>query len=220
VSTTQSLDFRFGHLGALPSRVVLTPGDGYNGQFDPCAGLPICSLSAPILQVSLVDLIDEFRMKKLRDVFAYWVGLDRDNCELVRAGLLRFRRPQSYETNKVPSTDTQLDLSYIDDQILKRGLLRLAEAVECIGGQLALPHCGNYAFGLEAALLLDRIQTTFPDVFEGNHFWQTRVPGSLNQFVVTRLRQALGGTGYHYSGLDAVEEALANLPLVQKYLEK
>jgi hypothetical protein len=73
--------------------------------------------------------------------------------------------------------------------------------------------------GLEAALLLDRIQKEFPGAFEGNHFWQTRIPGSLNVYVVTRLAQALGGTGYHYSGLDAVEDALANIPLVQRYLE-
>jgi hypothetical protein len=210
--------FQIWALGALPSRVQLVPGDGHNGKFDPCAELPICSLSAPILQVNLLDLTDDIRMKQLRDVFAYWVGLDRDNCELVRAGLLRFRRPQSYETNKVPVTNTQLDLSYTDHEILKRGLFRLAEAIECIGGQLAHPYRGNYAFGLQAAMLLDRIQKEFPRVFESNPFWQHRVPGLLNQFVVTRLRQ-VHGTGYHYIGLDAVERALANIPLVRKYLK-
>jgi len=183
------------------------------------ARLPICSVSAPILQVSLRDLSDDIRMRELRDVFSFWVGLDRDNCELVRAGLLRFRRPQSYKTNKMPVTNTQLDLSYIDHKILKRGLLRLAEAIECIGGQLAHPYSDNRAFGLDAAMLLDRIQREFPDVFEGNHFWQTRVPGSLNMFVITRLKEAYGN-GYHYGGLDAVETALANVPLVKKYLEK
>jgi Domain of unknown function (DUF4365) len=194
--------FQIWALGALPSRVELRPGDGRTGEFDSCAGLPICSLSAPILQVSLRDLTDDVRMKELQDVFNFWVGRDRDNCELVRAGLLRFRRPQSYETNKMPATTTQLDLSYIDRTILKRGLLRLAEAIECIGGQLAHPYSGNRAFGLDAAMLLDRIQREFPDVFEGNHFWQMRVPGSLNMYVITQLRESFGN-GYHYSGLDA-----------------
>jgi hypothetical protein len=205
----------------LPAQVEFRPGDGdgHNGTFDPCFGLPIVSLSAPILQVNLADLTDEDRMKQLRDVFAYWVGLDRDNCELVRAGLLRFRRPQSYETNKMPSTNVQLGLSYVDDQILKRGLSRLAEAIECIGGQLAHPYRSNYAFGLEAAMLLDRIQKEFPSAFEGDHFWNTRIPGLLNMYVVSRLRQAIGNTGYHYSGMDAVETALANVPLIQRYLK-
>jgi Domain of unknown function (DUF4365) len=210
--------FQIWALGALPDRVRLIPDDDGNGTFDPCAELPICSLSAPILQVNLQDLTDDVRMNQLRSVFAYWVRLDRDNCELVRAGLLRLRRPQSYETNKLPSTDTQLELLYTDSHILNRGLFRLAEALDCIGGQLAHPTRGNYAFSLDAALLLDRIQKEFPGVFEGNHFWQTRVPGLLNMFVVTRLRQAYG-TGYHYSGLDAVEKALDNIPLVKKYLE-
>jgi hypothetical protein len=211
--------FQIWALGPLPTCVELSPGHGHKGDFDCCAELPTCSLSAPILQISLSDLTDDVRMRQLRDVFAYWVGLDRDNCELVRAGLLRFRRLFSYETNKAPSTNTQLDLSYVDNDILKRGLLRLAEAIECIGGQLAHPYRGNYTFGLEAALLLDRIQNEFPEVFEDNHFWNTRIPGAMNHYVITRLRQ-LHGTGYHYSGLDAVEAALANVPLVQKYLDK
>ena len=202
----------------MPSRVELRPEEGHRGQFDSCAALPICSLSAPILQVSLGDLTDDDRMRQFRDVFSYWVALDRENCELVRAGLLRFRRPLSYETNKAPSTNTQLDLSYPDDEVLKRGLFRLAEAIECIGGQLAHPHRDNRAFGLEAAMLLDRIQKEFRDVFEGNPFWSTRVPGLLSAYVVTRLMQAYGSR-YYYSGLDAVENALANVPLVQKYLK-
>ena len=120
----------------------------------------------------------------------------------------------------MPSTDSQLDLSYTDNKILKRGLFRLAESIECIGGQLSHPHRSNYAFGLEATLLLDRIQREFPGVFKGNHFWEhTRVPGLLRQFVVTRLKEA-HGNGYVYSGLDAVEAALANLPLVKTYLKK
>jgi Domain of unknown function (DUF4365) len=210
--------FQIWALGDLPSCVEMRPGRGRNGRFDPCCRLPTCSLSAPILQVSLRDLTDDVRMRQLREVFGYWVGLDRDNCELVRAGLLRFRRPGSYETNKMPSTDTQLDLSYIDQEILKRGLLRLAEAIECIGGQLAHPYTDNRAFGLEAAMLLDRIQREFPGVFKGNQFWHTRVPGSLNMFVVTALNRAYGN-GYHYSGLDAVEAALAKVPIVETYLK-
>jgi hypothetical protein len=212
--------FQIWALGTLPARVELTPGDGDNGDFDPCAALPICSLSAPILQVSLADLTDEVRMKELRGVFAYWVGLDRDNCELLRAGLLRFWRPARYKTNETPSTNTQLTLWYTDDQVLKRGLFRLAEAIECIGGQLAHPSRGNYAFGLEAALLLDRIQKEFPGVFEGHSFWDFRVPGELYTSVVNKLWQAFGATDYVYSGLDAVEEALANIPLVHTYLSR
>jgi hypothetical protein len=212
--------FQIWALGALPDRVKLTPEDGTDGKFDACADLPNCCLSAPILQVDLADLSDEVRMEKLRGVFDYWVSLDRGNCEFVRAGLFRFRRPGSYKTNETPSTaDTQLDLLHFDDELLNHGLLRLAESIDCIGGQLA--HRGKRAFGLEAALLLDRIQRDFSDALRGNHFLQQRVPGWLGTEVVTRLNQALGETGsYHYSGLDAIEKALADNPLVQKYFKE
>jgi hypothetical protein len=83
---------------------------------------------------------------------------------------------------------------------------------------LAHPYRNNLRFGLEAALLLDRIQREFPSAFAGNNWWRERVPGLMNMFVVNRLHGA-HATGYHYSGLDAVEAALANIPLVQKYLE-
>jgi hypothetical protein len=209
--------FQIWTLPPLPSRVELTPGEGTNGNFDPCDKLPSCSLSAPILEVSLADLTDEDRMEKLRKVFDYWVSLDRDNCELVRAALFRFRRPGKYKTNEIPFTDTEQDLLQVLDDQIHPSLLHLAECISCIGGQLA--HSGNRAFGLEAALLLDRIQKEFPKAFEGKHFWQSRVPGWLNTEVVSRLHDALGQIGgYHYSGLDAVEEALANIPLVKKFL--
>ena len=210
--------FQIWALGRLPKRVDLTPEDDDKGKFDPCDKLPNCLLSAPILRVGLHELTDNIRMKELRDVFAYWVGLDRDNCELVRAGLLRFRRPESYETNKVPTTTIQGGLAFVDNKILNRGLARLAEAIECIGGQLAHPYRANKAFGLDAVLLLDRIQKEFPSAFKGDHFWQLRVPGLLHHYVVTPL-MGLHPGGYLYSGLDEVEKEIANLPLVKKYLK-
>jgi hypothetical protein len=157
-------------------------------------------------------------MEQLRGVFAYWVGLDRDNCELVRTGLLRFRRPGSYTTNELPSTNSQLDLLYADDEILKCGIFRLAEALDCIGGQLA--NRGNLQFGREAVVLLDRIRKEFPGAFDGNPFWNARIPSPMmDTYVVQRLSRHTDGASYHYSGLDAVEEAFAEIPLVQKYLQ-
>ena len=211
--------FQLWTLPKLPTCVNLSPEHGTEGTFDAGAALPACSLSAPIIRVTLQDLTDEARMKELRRVFAAWVGLDRDNCELVRAGLLRFRRPNSYETNKIPTINIQGGLAFVDHKTLQRGLARLAEALDCIGGQLAHPYRGNRAFGLEAALLLDRIQKEFPTAFKGDPFWQLRVPGLMNQHVVHPL-MGLHPGGYFYSGLDAVEEAIANLPLVKNYLRK
>jgi hypothetical protein len=210
--------FQIWALGQLPKKVVLKPGDGVVGTLDPCAHPPRCSLSAPIIQVSLPDLADDQRMKRLRKVLAFWASLDRENCELVRGGLLRFRKPDRYETNKVPTTNSQFDLAYVDDRVLKKGLFRLAEAIECIGGQLAHPNRNRRVFALHAAVLLDRIQQEFPDVFAGNPWWKLRVPGLLKQYVVRPLNEIHGKASYLYFGLDEVEAAFAKVPLVKKYL--
>lgn len=142
-------------------------------------------------------------------MFAYWVALDRDNCELVRAGLLRFRRPESYVTNKVAKTSIQAGLAFADNKILNRGLNRLAEVIECIGGQLHIRIVTTKRLALRPQYCWTR----------GDHFWDPRVPGLLHQHVVWPLKAA-HGNGYVYSGLDEVEKSIASLPLVKKYLAK
>lgn len=138
--------FQIWALGAAATGCVeLTAEEGHQGAFDACANLPTCSLSAPVLEIGLRDLTDNFRMTQLRSVFEYWVALDRENCELVRAGLPLFRRPSSYQTNKLPSTTVQIGASTADDDLLNRGILCLAEALDSVGGQLAHPNRGNEA---------------------------------------------------------------------------
>src|SRR5271166_5277861 len=104
-----------------------------------------------------------------------------------------------------------------DLALLKPGIFRLSEAIECIGGQLG--NSGDYEFALKAALLLDYIQTKYKKVFAGNNFWRHRVPGWLGDVVNHRLNRALGKDGYLYAGLEAVEKTLANDPLVKKFYE-
>ena len=94
--------------------------------------------------------------------------------------------------------------------------MRLAEALECIGGQLS---DRDPAFALEAALLLDRIQKGYPKPFENDFFWRNRIPGSLGNVVLHNLNKALGveGSGYLYEGLERVEKVMADDPLIQRY---
>jgi len=205
-------------MGALPKQLELQPGTGRNGKFVEWKKASSSSLSAPIIEADLHDLIDDSRMNELRKIFAYWVRIDRENCDLVRQGLLRFRMPASYRVNELPETGIgESGLALPDLEFLRRGLLRLAEAIECIGGQLG--NRGNLAFALEAAILLDRIQKQHSDVFAGNPSWRHRVPGLLGQIVNRRLNEALEQhTSYLYAGLDQVEKNLLNDPLVKKYL--
>jgi hypothetical protein len=48
----------------IPDCIELFGGAGHDGEFDPCASsLPICSLSAPIIEIGLSDLADGARMQ-------------------------------------------------------------------------------------------------------------------------------------------------------------
>ena len=78
-------------LGNVPNRFVLTPEDQEDGEFVQWQNGETFSLSAPIIRVSLADLINDEIMNRLRGVFRRWVGFDRENCELISQGLLRFR---------------------------------------------------------------------------------------------------------------------------------
>ena len=109
-----------------------------------------------------------------------------------------------------------------DLQFLQRGILQLAEAIECIGGQLG--NRGERLLALEAALLLDRITTDHADAFEGNHWWKdNRLPGWLGYNVNPWLNTAMTKTGqgtpnYLYAGLDHFKKTIAADPLVREYV--
>lgn len=70
-------------IGHLPNQLELKPEDIEEGQFVSWEGGESFSLSAPILRVTLGDLLNEETMEKLRKVFTCWVRSDRENCELL-----------------------------------------------------------------------------------------------------------------------------------------
>jgi hypothetical protein len=212
-------------LGNLPESLELTPGEGPSGKFVQWENGSTFSLSAPIIEAGIADLADNARLLTLRNAFAHWVRFDRENCDLIRQGLLRFRMPDRYTVNEMSATPSIGQISYgaPPPEFLNRGLLRLAEALECIGGQIGMTmgdRGSDRAFALEAALLLDRIQTKYPDVFKDNLLWGHRVPGQLERIVVRGLNDASEQKQgcYLYAGLEAVEKMIADDPLIRKYV--
>jgi hypothetical protein len=206
-------------LGKLPPRLELVPEDCEDGAFIDWQGGEKFSLSAPILRATLGDLIDHDKLTELRKVFTHWVRLDRENLHLLQNGLLRFRMPPSYKVNKIPSSGIgEMGNAVPDDALLRRGILTLAEGVECIGGQLGLR--GDRMAALFAALLLDHIQKAYSSLFEGEPRWRHRVPGVLGNIVCRGLNECmLSPAPYLYTGIDAVMETLAGEPLVDRFLK-
>ena len=120
----------------LPDSLELTPGEGQTGECVQWVDGSSFSLSAPIIEASMRDLMDDDQFEALRAVFAHWVQYDRENCDLVRQGLPIFRMPASY------TVKTTVKLRAVAEQgntapppmLLQRGMLRLAEALQCVGG--------------------------------------------------------------------------------------
>ncbi len=201
-------------MGELPESLELKPGDAEEGNFD---GL-LDNVSAPILKLEWSDLIDEEKMLKLRDVLASWVRIDRENCDLVRQGILRFRAPHKYRMNEVPDRSiVEIGLALTEDpELLKRGIHCLAEAVDFIGAVLG--QRGERLLALEAALTFNELWKTHPEVFRNNFRFNNGVSGQLGMIVNNGLNDALGSTGYSYAGLEAAERLLTDDPFVQRYL--
>jgi hypothetical protein len=208
-------------LGNLPERLELTPDEGPEGTLVRWDAGSKFSLSSPIIQMSIDDLMDEDRIDELRGVLAHWVCLDRENCDLVRQGLLRFRMPDPYTVNLKPSALGQHTYAQPEPEFLDRGLLRLAEALECIGGQLG--ERGDRAFALKAALLLNRIQTKYPEALKDDPLLRDRIPPLVLRELGKAFEQIKGETvkGRH-DAFDAVAKSLEQMmnsdPLIRKYL--
>ena len=212
--------FLVGAIPPLPDRLELRPEDKDDGSFVEWTNGTEFSLSAPILRITLSDLLDDGTMARLRDAFTKWVRLDRENCDLRRHGLLRFRMPASYRVNEPPSEsigemgNAAPELSQID-----LGILTAAEGAECIGGQLG--RTGDRAAALFAALFVDHLQRTYPSFFQGKLRWGVRLPGDLGRIVCEGLNRALRRRRrgqYLYEGIEAVVKALLHDKRVAAFL--
>jgi Domain of unknown function (DUF4365) len=166
--------FQVWAMGKLPNRLVLTPEDTVEGASVDWKNLEEFSLSAPIVQVSCTDLVSGEKMKTLKEVFRCWVQIDRENCDFVRHGLLRFRMPHSYRVNEAPTGGTiEIGLAVAEPAFLDRGILTLAECADCIGGQLG--RLGDLSGSLRAALLVDTVgsgnsEPLIPEILSRSEF--------------------------------------------------
>jgi len=179
------------------------------------------SLSAPIIQVNCSDLMNDEKMKALKEVFKIWVQIDRENCDLIRYGLSRFRMPYSYRVNEAPAGGViEIGLATPEEGLLDRGILTAAESAECIGGQLG--RLGDLSGALRATLFVDHLLKTHRQLFEGIPRWRNGIPADLAKIVVRALNEAVEGqeASYVCFGLYQVQKALDNYPLVQSFLER
>jgi hypothetical protein len=79
----------------------LVPGPTGRGHCTDWDGGRQISLGAPILDVTLTELLEEERIAEARKVLEHWLDLDRANLARITTGTLSYVMPQSYETNSI-----------------------------------------------------------------------------------------------------------------------
>jgi hypothetical protein len=207
-------------LGYLPNRLVLRPKKTVKGKFVKWENGTDFSLSAPIIRATCTDLANGRVMKTLASVFQRWVGFDRENCDLLRQGLLRFRMPSAYSVNEIPNTGIgEMGLALPEPQFIERGILKLAESAECIGGQLF--RRGDRAGTLRAALLVDHLRKSYGHILTKHPRWTGTIPGDLGMLVCPAINEAAGygdNPPSMYRGLSDIGKMLESNPVVERFL--
>jgi len=202
-----------------PPRLELAPTALDDGECAQWTDGQKFSLSAPILRVSLADLLDEAKLLALREVLQYWVTVDSRNCDFRHMGLLRFRMPDRYKVNEVPvrAGIAEQGMGLPTPEQLARAVRTLFEAADCVGDQLRRQ--GDRAGAIRAALLTRHLRQSRPTDFETDPRWQGGASSPLEMGVAYDLTDALGGTTrYVFENLDKVIDLLDAIDIVAKYL--
>ena len=136
-------------------RLELIPSAGDKGQCAQWLDPTRFQLSAPILRVTINDLMNKEALAHFQKVLQFWAGVDRENCNFRRTGLLRLREPPTYLVNEVPDPGIveQGNLKPSSEQ-LGRAIRTMVEVLDCVGHQLladgdrkgALHACGPQIF--------------------------------------------------------------------------
>jgi hypothetical protein len=210
-------------LAALPNRLELTLSTkGYAESVGWINGTQF-TLEAPIIRVGLADLIDEEKMSTLRRVFEFWVRADRENCDLLRRGLYRFRMPLPYRVNELPNQSiVEAGNAAPQGEFINRGILTLAEDAECLGGQLY--RLGDRRGALWALLLVSHLRQRYAEIFQNQLRWnQATLPGELGAVVSKALNEAVPDEQEpqdNLEGIRRVDEAIGANPIVRRFLEE
>ncbi|SRR6266568_5730853 len=205
----------------FPPRLELAPTNLDEGQSVQWKDGTEFSLSAPILRVSLSNFLDQSTVAALLEVFRFWVRVDRENCNLRRMGILRFRMPPSYRVNTLPSSGTseQGNLKPTDEH-LDQAVATLCEVVDCVGHQLAAT--GDRESALYSLLLLHHLREKGRRASDRAPYSRMDLPSPFECETCARLNEIQGSSTdapYLFAGIEEVMRALSRHPIVAKYCE-
>lgn len=87
-------------LPPLPKRLQLLPGDGPIGACVNWASAETFSLSAPILEFTIQDMLQEGFQENAKAVLLAWLNFDQENLLCIQMGIHSVEMPYKYQTNE------------------------------------------------------------------------------------------------------------------------
>jgi hypothetical protein len=183
-------------LPPLPNRLELVPTTDETGRNTQWQGGSTFSLSAPILDVIIQDLLNDQFHRKAWDVLKFWIGYELDNLSRIKAGIHQFTMPDGYRPNETTFTAwvTQGTNSAPN---LASLLEHIRECVAYLSTQLY--YRDDLAGATRCALLL-------------RHFFKDHVTGGThNSFLHNAINELIGkdpSSNYLFRGVDFLNELL------------
>jgi hypothetical protein len=178
----------------LPAQIDLFPEELEQGEFNSWLGAGSVSLSAPIIDIAIGDLVDDNRHTMLREVLTSWLDLEQRNLLCVQNGLNAFEAPYQYRTN---SDDIwaggRAGVGITRAPDLTAATAALKEQLGWLVRQYAV--AGDESKAIRAMLMLRGLY----------------VDGDASRFdngLLQKLTERLGVSGYLFAGLDELAKRL------------
>jgi hypothetical protein len=192
-------------------KLELIPSAGDVGQCAQWVDPSRFQLSAPILRVTIGDLMNQEILQNLRTVFQFWVKTDQQNCNFRQMGLLRLREPYAYRVNELPNSGiAEQGMIRPTEAQLTKAIQTVVEVADCVGHQLISQ--GDRKAGVITALLLNHIRTSRQDLFRDDPRWAADRPWGTEMEVSRAIEQVIHperASTYVLQDLNAIAQELA-----------
>src|SRR5262249_34104761 len=142
----------------LPSRLELVPGKGPVGYATKWSRGSAFDLSAPILDFTTQDLLDDRFVAQAKGVLRFWVeDIDAENLRRLRAGVRNFTLPSQYLTGKCGTSSgwAVQGVSVAGGNDVDRAIDLLKEQLDWVSDQLCKG--GDILSGVRGMLLLQQL---------------------------------------------------------------
>lgn len=177
-------------LPPLPERLELIPSDEVEGRCTQWGGDWKFSLSTPIVDVSVEELLDDGFHRKIAEVLRFWISYDLENLSRIKTGIHSFRMPDYYKTNSVEHRAWAIQgITQAPD--ISRAVDHLKETLGWLSSQLH--RRGDLSGAVRCALLLRHFANS--DDMSDAYLYQ-----KINEIVKTG--------GYVFAGVDKLNDML------------